>query len=134
MIIAALTAALAAGASGCGSSDSSETSSTTAAMGAATMRAPAATTTTPAATAGAVTIRDFTFLPRRLTVRAGTKVTFTNDDSSNHTATSDDDGVFDSGNLSAGGAHRTISFARAGTFAYHCDYHPSMHGTVVVTK
>lgn len=88
--------------------------------------------TSPAAESGAVTIRDFTYLPRRLTVSAGTKVTFTNDDSSNHTATSDDDGAFATGNLSAGGARRTIAFARAGTFAYHCDYHPSMHGTVVV--
>jgi hypothetical protein len=43
-----------------------------------------------------------------------------------------DGGAFDSGNLATG---QTFSqtFSAAGTFAYHCNIHPQMTGTVTVT-
>ncbi|HEX7290611.1 MAG TPA: plastocyanin/azurin family copper-binding protein, partial [Conexibacter sp.] len=55
---------------------------------------------------------------------------WTNADAASHTATADD-GSFDTGTLAQGrsGSH---AFTSAGTFAYHCTIHPSMHGTVTV--
>jgi plastocyanin len=38
---------------------------------------------------------------------------------------------FGSGAL-AQGASFSFTFARPGTYAYHCSIHPSMHGSVVV--
>jgi plastocyanin len=47
-----------------------------------------------------------------------------------HTATSDDE-VFDSGSLTEGGEF-SFTFDEAGTFAYFCEVHPTMRGTIVV--
>lgn len=87
----------------------------------------------PAPQAGgttAVTIKGFDYHPKTLTVKSGTKITWTDKDSTNHTVTADDNS-FDVGNIS-GGASGSHTFAKAGTFAYHCTYHPNMHGRVVV--
>src|SRR4051812_26826220 len=81
-------------------------------------------------TGDAVTIRGFAFGPEALQVQKGTKVTWTNKDSSTHTATADD-GSFDTKSIKKGAAG-TATLEKAGTFAYHCDIHPSMHGSIVV--
>ncbi len=60
----------------------------------------------------------------------GTTVTFTNHDAANHTVTADGKS-FELGNLDHGQS-RSFRFTRRGTFTYHCNYHPFMHGTVVV--
>ncbi len=77
-----------------------------------------------------VSISGFAFVPAVDTVKAGTTVTWTNQDAVAHTVTADD-GTFGSAHLGNG-----VTFARAfntaGTFTYHCAIHPSMHGTVVV--
>ena len=88
---------------------------------------PTATTT---ATANKVSIQGFAFSPSSISVPVGTTVTWTNKDSVTHTVTSDT-GAFASGNLAPG---KTFSFTfnQAGTFAYHCNIHTYMHGTVVV--
>jgi plastocyanin len=85
----------------------------------------------PAATASKakkVSIVNFTYKPGKLTVTRGTKVAFANMDSAPHTATGRG---FDTGNI-GGGATKSVKFGRAGTFAYHCTIHPSMHGKIVV--
>jgi plastocyanin len=82
----------------------------------------------PASTAK-ITIASFAF-STPLTVSAGSTVTVTNTDSADHTVTADDGG-FD---VSVGSG-QTVTFtapAKAGTFAYHCTIHPSMHGTLIV--
>ena len=79
----------------------------------------------------AVEIKNFAFDPAGASVTAGSKVTWTNSDSTAHTVTFDD-GSADSGNL-APGATFDHTFASAGTFAYHCAIHSSMKGTVTVT-
>ena len=70
-----------------------------------------------------------------ITVAAGTKITFTNEDSAPHTATSGPspgaDGVFDTGTLKKGQS-KGVKVAKAGTFAYYCAIHPFMKGTVIV--
>jgi len=64
------------------------------------------------------------------TVAAGTTVVVRNDDSAQHTWTSVDD-VFDSGVL-AGGDTFSFTFDEPGEYAFFCEFHPSMTGTIVV--
>jgi plastocyanin len=82
------------------------------------------------ASGDAVTIVDFAFEPGDVTVAAGTTVTFTNEDGATHTATGDDD-VFDTGELDEG-ATADVTFDEAGEFAYFCNIHNYMTGTVTV--
>jgi plastocyanin len=84
-----------------------------------------------ASSSNAVSIKDTAFNPTTITVKAGDKVTWTNNDGFAHTVTLDDNSV-DSGNLTPGATFAN-TFAAAGTFAYHCKIHSSMHGTVTVT-
>lgn len=79
-----------------------------------------------------VNISGFAFVPASVTVSVGDTVTWTNSDTAPHTATSDTAGVFGSPTLNQGGTF-SHTFTTAGTFAYHCNIHPSMTGTVVVT-
>jgi plastocyanin len=102
-------------------------SGSSAAPTAATSQAPAA----PAGAASAVEIKDFAFNPATATVSAGSKVTWTNSDTTAHTVTFDD-GSGDSGNLAPGSTF-DHAFATAGSFAYHCTIHSQMHGTVTVS-
>lgn len=77
-----------------------------------------------------VRIEDFAFMPKEMTVAKGTKVTWTNYDSSTHTVTADDDS-WDSGNLQEDDTW-SKTFNELGTFTYHCELHPEMTGTIVV--
>lgn len=89
-----------------------------------------------------VTIKTFQFTPKTLTVKAGTTVTFKNDDAINHTVTSGTrkgendntpDGRFDL-KLADAGSTATYTFEDAGTYPYYCLIHPGqgMTGKVVV--
>lgn len=77
-----------------------------------------------------VAIAGFAFSPATLEVPAGSAVTWTNSDSTTHTATADD-GSFNTGNLPQGGSG-TVTFDTPGTFAYHCAIHPGMTGSVTI--
>jgi hypothetical protein len=68
-----------------------------------------------------------------LVISAGTVVTWTNNDTMPHTATSDT-GAFDSSTLAPGQSF-SFTFATAGTFPYHCTIHgaQSMSGVIQVT-
>jgi plastocyanin len=79
----------------------------------------------------AVSISNFKFSPGTLTVKSGAKVTVANNDSTAHTATSDDGSTFDTGDIDPGSS-KTITLSKAGTIKYHCNIHPFMHGTIVV--
>lgn len=83
------------------------------------------------AAAGAVRITGFAFTPDSRGAKVGDSVRWTNEDSATHTVTADD-GAFDSGNLAAGKAF-SFAFDKAGTFAYHCNIHKRMKGTVTVS-
>ena len=58
-------------------------------------------------------------------------MTFTNNDTAPHTATADDDS-WDAGEI-APGASATVTFDTAGSFPYHCNFHPNMTATITVT-
>lgn len=74
-----------------------------------------------------VTIADFKF-GAPVTVPVGTKVTWVNRDRAPHTATGTG---FDTGTLTRGQRASHV-FAKAGTYAYVCQLHPFMRGTVIV--
>ncbi len=75
-------------------------------------------------------ISNFSFSPNPLNITVGDTVKWTNSDSAPHTVTADN-GSFGSNSLSGGGTFSHM-FNQSGTFAYHCDIHPSMKGTVQV--
>lgn len=74
---------------------------------------------------------NFAFNPSGLSVRVGTRVTFTNRDEATHTVTADG-GLFNSGDIPSGQSY-AYTFMGAGSFAYHCQIHSSMTGTISVT-
>jgi plastocyanin len=82
------------------------------------------------AAAGAVSIKNFSFVPPSVQVTAGKPLTVTNNDTTAHTATADD-GTFDTGTLDPGAA-KPVTVSAPGRHAYHCNIHPFMHGTLVV--
>ena len=96
--------------------------------------APASTAPAPAA-AAAVDVSGFKFAPATLEVAKGTKVTWTNKDTTKHTVTSGKDGTKDSkfdGPLAEAPGTFSFTFADAGTYAYFCSIHKSMVGTITV--
>ena len=74
-------------------------------------------------------MEDFKFLPQTATVKAGGSITFVNRDKAPHTAETEG---FDTGRLDRGQSKR-ITFDRAGTYEYFCDFHRFMTATVEVT-
>jgi plastocyanin len=85
----------------------------------------------PAAqTANAITISNFAYVPPSLTVTAGSTVTWINNDVARHTATADDLS-FDTGDLPPGRNFPRL-FDKAGTYPYHCNFHPAEKGTVII--
>ena len=77
-----------------------------------------------------ITIADFAF-SGVTEIAVGTTIVVSNTDATPHTWSADD-GAFDSGALSEGDTFE-FTFTEAGEFAYHCNFHPSMTGTIVVT-
>src|SRR5205085_11333560 len=86
----------------------------------------------PPALAAGVTIADNSYAPTQTIINPGDGVTWTYvSGNRTHTATSDDGTSFSSGNLTPGNSF-SHTFNAVGTFAYHCNFHSSMHGTVYV--
>lgn len=79
-----------------------------------------------------VAISNFAFAPPTIIVNVGDSVTWTNADTEQHTVTPDKAGAFKGSALIGTGNSYTVTFSTAGTFAYHCEVHPFMTGTVVV--
>ena len=77
-----------------------------------------------------VAITNYSFVPDKLTVKAGTRITFTNHDNTAHTATADHGG-FGTGTI-APDKSRTITVKRTGSYPYHCLFHAFMTGSITV--
>jgi len=73
------------------------------------------------------------YQPGSLKIKVGTKVKWHNSDSMPHTVTWSGKYGLQNKVLGPGATTPVITFGKAGTFKYHCVYHP-MSGTVVVTK
>ena len=80
----------------------------------------------------AVSIDNFTFAPMEITVAAGTRITWTNNDDIPHTVVdADDPKAWKSPPLDTGEAWARV-FDKPGTYHYFCSLHSHMQGTVVV--
>lgn len=88
---------------------------------------PTATTSTQVAPNN-ITIQNYSFSPSTLTVKKGTTVTWTNEDSVAHSIKS---ATFSSTNLNTGDKFK-YTFNNPGTYDYNCGIHPTMTGTVIV--
>jgi LPXTG-motif cell wall-anchored protein len=77
-----------------------------------------------------VAIADFRFSPSTTTIHVGDTITWSNSGPSSHTATATN-GSFNTGILKKGHS-ASHTFTQAGTFAYVCQIHPFMHGTIIV--
>jgi predicted lipoprotein with Yx(FWY)xxD motif len=77
-----------------------------------------------------VTIKDFAFNPDPLEISVGTTVTWTNEDTVPHTATGNGN-TFTTPTINQGQSE-SVTFTKAGTYEYHCEFHANMHGTIVV--
>jgi plastocyanin len=95
----------------------------------ATQAAPAAAPSASASGTKTVSISHFEFRPHTLNVVKGAKVVFSNSSGTAHTAT--DAGAFDTGHIKPGHSV-AVRFTQKGTFSYHCEIHPFMHGKIVV--
>ena len=86
-------------------------------------------TTTPKT--HAVTIQSFAFVQSSITIKKGDIVVWTNKDSAPHNVIGD--GGLASATISTNATY-SFTFNATGTFSYHCSFHPSMTGRVVVTE
>ncbi len=97
-----------------------------------TSKAGTAATSADATTSDTIKIVDFIYEPDPVTVKAGQKITITNEDDAPHTVTEEaSPRSFDSDTVK-GGASGSVTFDKAGTFKYFCVFHPTMKGTVTV--
>ncbi|MCZ3387595.1 MAG: cupredoxin domain-containing protein [Actinomycetia bacterium] len=76
-----------------------------------------------------LTISGFAF--SELSVTAGTKITVTNEDTSDHTVTVK--GTSTDVNVPAGGTATFDAPDQPGSYDLTCDFHPAMSGTLMVT-
>jgi nitrite reductase (NO-forming) len=74
---------------------------------------------------------DQSFVPQFISMPIESTVSWTNDDSIQHTITSDEEGLFVSGPISPGDTFDN-TFDTPGEFGYHCSIHPWMTGRVMV--
>jgi plastocyanin len=81
-----------------------------------------------------VTIRDMMFSPADITVKTGTTVTWTNQDSIAHTVVETDGQNGPKSDTLEPNESYSFTYETAGTFKYHCSIHPNMTGAVTVTE
>jgi plastocyanin len=123
-ILLGLCAVVALAAAGCGGGGNGGSTSSSS--------APASTSSSSSSGGGvAIKMQNIAFDPKAVTVKAGQKVTWTNDDSTDHNVTADSGADFKSDNFGKDG---TFSFTptKAGTIKYECTIHPGMVATLTV--
>jgi plastocyanin len=84
-----------------------------------------------------IAIRTFQFSPDTLRVKRGTPVVWSNADEIEHTITSGTPAEPDNrfgGVVDKRGATHAATLEKPGTYAYFCDRHRFMQGTVIVTR
>lgn len=102
-----------------------------------TNSSPSETPSAPSVTASAdsttVSISNFSFQPGDVAVKRGATVVWTNRDSVPHTVTVDQDSGPASSTLNPDDSY-SYTFSATGQFNYHCNFHPSMRGSITVTE
>lgn len=120
-----------------GGTTTSQPTPTTAATATSQPSPTTATTATPIAVVKVQIVEKsnnvYAFDPAILTIKKGTEVIWTNTSDASHTVTSDT-GAFNTPSLLMKTQTFKMTFATAGTFAYHCTVHPYMKATIIVTS
>lgn len=107
----------------CGGSGGSSKSSDTGAA--------SASESSPAAAEGpTITIANMAY-GQPVTVSPGGQVNIVNNDSVEHSVTSDTSGAF-SQDVEANEKGKLTAPSQPGEYPFHCKYHPNMHGTLIV--
>ena len=99
--------------------------------------APSTQNNTPLSGDVEIEIFDFAFKSSDVTIKKGTKVTWTNKDSAKHDVTPDngDSNAFKGSNkLLAKNESYSFTFDIVGTYTYNCSPHPYMKGTITVIE
>ena len=79
-----------------------------------------------------VSITSSGFAPDTITVNKGDSVTWTNNDSTNHTVTSQNKNIqLNSGEIKPGSSY-SYTFSKSGTYNYSCSLSPNMQGKIIV--
>jgi plastocyanin len=114
--------ALALGIAACGGSSGGGGSAST----------PASTSSSSSSGGVQIKMQNIQFSPKDTTVKVGDKVTWTNDDNTDHNVTADSGADFKSKDFGNGA---TFEFTpdKAGTIKYVCTIHPGMTATLNVT-
>jgi plastocyanin len=86
-----------------------------------------------AAAANEVTIDNFAFNPKVITIKAGSKLTWRNRDDVPHKIQSTDN-RFAGSPLMDTKAVYSVGFPESGEYPYFCSLHPVMTGKIVVTR
>ena len=79
-----------------------------------------------------VEIKNYDYMPAKLTVKVGTKIIVTNKDQTAHTLTARS-GTFDSGTINPGKT-KTFTASKPGVYPYFCQFHAFMSGSLTVVK
>lgn len=124
----------------CGGGSSTTGAATPTATTAAATATTASASPTPSGSQASVKMTGslasgFAFTPASITIKVGTTVVWTNATGTIHTSSSDAGSAvtWDSSIINPGGTF-SFTFTQVGTFHYHCNIHPTMHGTIVVTS
>src|SRR4051794_20294786 len=115
----------------CGSSGSSSSgaSSSSSSSSASTPSSSASSSSNAGATASTITIQNFSFSTPD-SVSPGATITVDNKDGTAHTVTSDDGDAFD--DAASAGKTTFTAPSKPGTYPFHCNIPPEMHGPLVV--
>jgi plastocyanin len=118
-----LCAVVALAAAGCGGGDDNG--------GSSSGSAPSTSAASSSGGGVAIKMQNIQFAPKDVTVKVGQKVTWTNDDSTDHNVTAESGADFKSKDFGNG---ETFSFTpdKAGTIKYECTLHPGMTATLTV--
>jgi plastocyanin len=138
LVLAAVVVTAAVLLAGCGGGSATSTASSATNGGGSATSTGGSATSAPATSAPLsgdvkIDISNFMYSPAVLKVKVGSTITITNEDETEHTATSNTEGVFDTGTLEKG---QSMSFKvnKVGSFSYHCSFHAFMHGTIDVVQ
>jgi len=123
-------------AAACGSSDTTPSPAVTGTTTGGTTTGGTTTTTTGATTTvnipvGTIGLTTTAFAPNPVNIKVGDSINWVNNDNIAHTSTANNGTTFNSGTIAPGASFKA-TFSTAGSFAYHCAFHPGMVGTVNV--
>jgi plastocyanin len=113
----------------CGSSDTSSSDTSSSGSSSSGSSSSGSSSSGAGSTASTITIKDFSFTTPQ-SVSPGATVTVDNEDGTAHTVTSDKGRAFD--DPATPGTSTFTAPTEPGSYPFHCNIHPEMHGTLVV--